>query len=159
MAMSKGYEFSDTGYGFICRKEDADKYTSIESLKDAVVITQSGSVQEAIYNMNVKACKEFKLTSAMTDSYLAVSEGKADVCICSCASAQLYAEANGGLAVPELRFDIDKEMNSTRITACKKDTESLMEVVNQCIDELLAKDQIETWKKEAEAEAIKLGVN
>ena len=52
-----------------------------------MVITQSGSVQEALYNQYINgACKEFKLVANMTDGYLAVAEGKADVCICSTAS-------------------------------------------------------------------------
>ena len=50
MNLSDGYYFNDVGYGFLTRAEDADKYNSLESLKDAVVITQSGSVQEGIYN-------------------------------------------------------------------------------------------------------------
>ena len=159
MAMSKGYFFEDNEYGFLCRAEDVDKYTSIESLKDAVVITQSGSVQEAIYNANVPECKEFKLVSAMTDGYLAVAEGKADVCICSTGSAGLYAEANGGLAIPDFFFEVDPEMNSTRIAACKEGTDSLIAVVNECIDELLADDQMVAWYAEYAEYAAELGVD
>ena len=97
MRLSDVYYATNTGYGFIVRSEDVGNYTDIDSLKDAVVITQSGSVQEALYNQYVNgACKEFKLVANMTDGYLAVSEGKADVCICSTASASLYAQANGG---------------------------------------------------------------
>ena len=159
MAMSKGYFFEENEYGFLCRAEDVDKYTSIESLKDAVVITQSGSVQEAIYNANVPECKEFKLVSAMTDGYLAVAEGKADVCICSTGSAGLYAEANGGLAIPDFFFEVDPEMNSTRIAACKEGTDSLIAVVNECIDELLADDQMVAWYAEYAEYAAELGVD
>ena len=45
MRLSDVYYSSNTGYGFIVRTEDADKYNDLDSLKDAVVITQSGSVQ------------------------------------------------------------------------------------------------------------------
>lgn len=100
MRLSNVYKANTGGYGFITRTEDVGKYNSVEDLKEAVVITQSGSVQEALYNQNVKECKEFKLVANMTDGYLAVAEGKADVCICSAESAQLCADANGGLAVP-----------------------------------------------------------
>ena len=158
MAMSKGYYFEDNEYGFLCRAEDVDKYTSVEDLKDAVVITQSGSVQEAIYNENVPECKEFKLVSSMTDGYLAVAEGKADVCICSTGSAALYAEANGGLAIPDFFFDVDPEMNSTRVTACKEGTESLMAVVNECIDELLESGKLVEWFDEYAEYASQLGI-
>lgn len=158
MAMSKGYYFEDNEYGYLCRAEDVDKYTSIESVKDAVVITQSGSVQEAIYNENIPECKEFKLVSSMTDGYLAVAEGKADVCICSTGSASLYAEANGGLAIPDFFFDVDPEMNSTRVATCKEGTESLMAVVNECIDELLESEQMVQWFDQYAQYAAELGI-
>ncbi len=79
-----------------------------------MVITQSGSVQEALYNQYINgACKEFKLVANMTDGYLAVAEGKADVCLCNTASAQLYADANGGMSIPDYRFEVDPNMNGT----------------------------------------------
>ena len=158
MNLSNVYQASDDGYGFIVRSEDVDKYTSIESLKDAVVITQSGSVQEALYNDNIGSCKEFKLVSAMTDGYLAVAEGKADVCICSIASADLYAEANGGLATTSFRFDIDPNMNGEVIAAPPEGTDSLIAEVNKIIDELNKEGKIQAWYDEYSAYAAKLGI-
>ena len=159
MNLSNVYYFGDDGYGFLTRTEDVEKYNSIESLKDAVIITQSGSVQEALYNEQINgACKEFKLVANMTDGYLAVAEGKADVCICSTSSAQLYADANGGLAVPEFRLDIDPNMNGTCVGMPLEGTDSLMEIVNQCIEELLAEGQIEAWYAEYEDYAATLGI-
>lgn len=159
MRMSDVYQSSDTGYGFIVRTEDAEKYTSVEDLKDAVVITQSGSVQEALYKQHVNgACKEFKLVANMTDGYLAVSEGKADVCICSIASADLYAEANGGLTTPDFLFDVDPSMNGTCIAMPMEGTESLAQVVNECIAELNAQGKIEAWDQEYKALASSLGI-
>lgn len=159
MRLSNVYKNSTSGYGFLTRTEDAGKYNSVEDLKDAVVITQSGSVQEALYNQNVKACKEFKLVANMTDGYLAVAEGKADVCICSAESAQLYADANGGLAVPEFRFEVDPNMNGTVVAMPLKDSESLMEVVNEAIAELNAQGKIDQWNDEYTAYAAELGIS
>ena len=158
MNLSNVYLASDTGYGFLCRAEDKDKYTSIESLENAVVITQSGSVQEGLYKDNVKKCKEFKLVSSMTDGYLAVSEGKADVCITAIASGDLYAQANPGLATTTFRFDIDPNQNGEVVAAPPEGTDSLIEVVNECIKELNDKDQIMTWYDEFKAYAAKLGI-
>ena len=157
MTLSNVYQTSD-GYGFMVRAEDADKYNSIEDLKDAVVITQSGSVQESLYNENVKECKEFKLVANMTDGYLAVAEKKADVCICSTESAQLYAEANGGLYIPEFRFDIDPNMNGTVVALPPQGSESLLEVVNEAIAELTEQGLIEQWNEEYTAYAAELGI-
>lgn len=159
MRLSNVYKPNSGGYGFLTRTEDVDKYTSVEDLKDAVVITQSGSVQESLYNQNVKACKEFKLVANMTDGYLAVAEGKADVCICSTESAQLYSEANGGLAIPDFRFEVDPNMNGTVVAMPLKGSESLLEVVNEAIAELNAQGKIDQWNEEYTAYAAELGIS
>lgn len=159
MRLSNVYKPNSGGYGFLTRTEDVDKYTSVEDLKDAVVITQSGSVQESLYNQNVKACKEFKLVANMTDGYLAVAEGKADVCICSTESAQLYAEANGGLAIPDFRFEVDPNMNGTVVALPLEGSDSLLEVVNEAIAELNAQGKIDQWNEEYTAYAAELGIS
>ena len=159
MRLSNVYKPNSGGYGFLTRTEDVDKYSSVEDLKDAVVITQSGSVQESLYNQNVKACKEFKLVANMTDGYLAVAEGKADVCICSTESAQLYAEANGGLAIPDFRFEVDPNMNGTVVAMPLKGSDSLLEVVNEAIAELNAQGKIDQWNDEYTAYAAQLGIS
>ena len=159
MRLSNVYKPNSGGYGFLTRTEDVDKYSSVEDLKDAVVITQSGSVQESLYNQNVKACKEFKLVANMTDGYLAVAEGKADVCICSTESAQLYAEANGGLAIPDFRFEVDPNMNGTVVAMPLKGSDSLLEVVNEAIAELNAQGKIDQWNEEYTAYAAELGIS
>lgn len=159
MRLSDVYYATNTGYGFIVRSEDVGKYTDIDSLKDAVVITQSGSVQEALYTQYVNgACKEFKLVANMTDGYLAVSEGKADVCICSTASASLYAQANGGLAIPDFRFEVDPNMNGVCVAMPTEGTESLAELINQCIAELNESGKPEEWYSQYEAAAAELGI-
>ncbi len=92
---------------------EENRYDSIDSLKDAVVVTQSGSVQEALYREQVGSCREFKLVSSMTDGYLMVAEERR-MCICSTGSAKLYAEANGGLAIPDFAFPVNADMQGTR---------------------------------------------
>ena len=160
MNLSDGYYFNDVGYGFLTRAEDADKYNSLESLTDAVVITQSGSVQEGIYNEQVKdlGVKEFKLVANMTDGFLAVAEGKADVCICDTGSAELYAEANGGLAIPDYRFTVDPKLNGVVVALPLNGSESLMEIVNECIAELNAEGKVLQWYQEYSEYAGTLGL-
>ena len=161
MNLSDVYYSDGDGYGFLVRSEDVDKYTSLESLAGVTVITQSGSVQESMYNDQVNgkvAVKEFKLVSSMSDAYLAVSGEKADVCICDAASAQLYADANGGLAVPSFRLTIDPNMDGTVVAMPLEGTDSLKEVVNECIAELKASGQIEKWYDEYAAYAATLGI-
>lgn len=159
MNLSTGYYFGAVGYGFLVREEDVDKYTSIESVKDAVIVTQSGSVQEALYNMNIEECKEFKRVSSMTDGYLMVSEGKADICIVDVATANLYAEENEGLATTTFMFDVPEEMLGQRVAMPLEGTDALEEIVNECIAELIEKDQINTWYKEYADYAATLGLD
>ena len=160
MNLSNVYRDSDTGYGFLVREADKDKYTSIESLKDAVVVTQSGSVQEGLFNSDIttKGCKEFKRVSSMPDGYLAVKENKADVCIVDVNSANIYADTNGGLATTSFRFEIDPNMNGTVAALPKKGTDSLMEIVNQCIKELKDSGKIAQWETYYTDYAKQLGV-
>ena len=149
----------DFGAEGIVRSEDAEKYNSLESLQDAVVITQSGSVQEALYNQYVNgACKEFKLVANMTDGYLAVAEGKADVCICNVSSADLYAQANGGMVTTDFRFEVDPNMNGTCVAMPTEGTESLAELVNQCIAELNESGQTAEWYTQYQSAAAELGI-
>ena len=161
MKMSNVYDPSDDGYGFLVRAEDVDKYNSIESLKDAVVVTQSGSVQESLFNDQIGKdnVKEFKLVSSMTDGYLAVTENKADVCITALSSAKLYVEANEGLATPDFQLEVDPNMNGTVVAMPKEGSDSLCEVVNECIAELTAQGQFDKWSDEYKAYAKELGLD
>ena len=161
MNLSDVYMIAGGGYGFICRTEDANKYTSIASLEGATVVTQSGSVQEYLYNDQIKNAvkvKEFKLVDNMTTGYLQVAEGKADVCICSTSSAELYAEANGGLAVPNFLLEVDPNMNGTVVALGPDDTDTLKAFINECIAELKAAGQIDKWNDEYTAYAASLGL-
>ena len=147
------------GYGFLVREEDVDKYTSIEDLAEATVITQSGSVQEAIYNQYCGNAKNFKLVANMTDGYLAVAEKKADVCITAIGSGELYAEANGGLAVPDFKFDTDPQMSATVVAAPLDGTESLMEAINEVIAEVVENGKYVEWEEYYKEYAKTLGLN
>ena len=162
MNLSKGYRFDEnetSNYGFLVREEDADKYPTAESFADAVLVTQSGSVQEGFVKDQIPACKEFKVVSSMTDGFLMVKEGKADACACDINNGQLYADANGGLAIAnELRFKIDETTQGTRVGIPLGETE-LTDFVNQCIDELLAEGKTNQWYQEYSEYARSLGLD
>ena len=71
MNLSNGYYFDDEedGYGLLVREEDVDKYPDAASLADAVIVIQSGSLQEAMVTKQVPAYKELKRVSATTDGF------------------------------------------------------------------------------------------
>ena len=160
MNMSKGYRFSDevASYGCLVREEDQDKIKTADDTADLVLVTQSGSVQEGFVNDQISKYKEFKLVSSMTDGFLMVSEGKADACACDISNGQLYADANGGLAIAPFRFVVDESTQGTRV-GIPKGEEELTEFINQCIDELRAEGTIDKWYDEYSDYARKLGVD
>lgn len=160
MNMSDGYYFSDEGegYGFLVREEDADKYKTAEDFADAVVVTQSGSVQESFINDQIPSYKEFKRVSSMTDGFLMVAENKADACACDVANGQLYADANGGLAIAtDFRFVVDESTQGTR-AGIPLGEDELTEFVNKCIGELRADGKIDAWYAEYADYARTLGL-
>ena len=160
MNMSKGYRFSEevASYGFLVREADQDIIKTADDTADLVLVTQSGSVQEGFVNDQIPKYKEFKLVSSMTDGFLMVSEGKADACACDISNGQLYADANGGLAIAPFRFEVDESTQGTRVGIPKGEDE-LTEFINQCIDELRAEGTIDKWYEEYSDYARQLGVD
>ena len=80
------------------------------------------------------------------------------MCVCSLSSAELYADANGGLACPAFQLEVDPNMNGTVVALAPEGTDSLMEVINECIAELTAAGKIDEWNTEYKAYALKLGI-
>lgn len=159
MIMSNGYNFQTTsGYGILVRAEDADKYPNMSSLKDAVIVVQSGSLQELFVTTQVPEYKELKRVSATTDGFLMVQEGKADVAGAAVAMGQLYSDANPGVAiVDDFRFVEDETTQGTRIGIPNGEAE-LAAKINEIIDELTASGQYEVWYEEYSEYAKSLGI-
>ncbi|MDD2301899.1 MAG: transporter substrate-binding domain-containing protein [Eubacteriales bacterium] len=160
MEMSDGYYISEAGdgYGMLIREEDLDKYTDAASFADAVLVAQSGSLQEMFINTQIPEYKELKLVSASTDGYLMVSEGKADAAAVAIETAMLYADANPGVTVAkDFRFEEDGTTNSTRIGIPKGETE-LTEKVNEVIAKLMDEGKIIEWYNQYAEYASTLGI-
>ena len=163
MELSKGYHFSgdNTGYGLIIRNEDAENITSVEDVADRIIITQSGSLQEALTNENIPKYKEFKKVSSMQDAFLAVQEGKADVATVDIENAKLYIQNNPGcdmMVVPTVRFTLEEQFDGTRAGAQKGEIQ-LMYFVNGVIDEVLDSGLYQEWFDEYAEYAGTLGIN
>ncbi|MBQ3008871.1 MAG: transporter substrate-binding domain-containing protein, partial [Oscillospiraceae bacterium] len=91
MNLSKGYYFDEDteGYGMLCRTEDVDKYPTAADMKDAVIVVQQGSLQQDYVMEQVPEYKELKYVSSMTDAFLMVQEGKADLAACFIGNGRL----------------------------------------------------------------------
>ena len=160
MNMSKAYYINPNseGYGLLVREEDVDKYPDIASLEDAVLVCQSGSLQEMFVNEQVEKCKEVKKVSATTDGFLMVSENKADGCVTAIATARLYASQNPGVTIANgVRFIQDERTAGTRI-GIKKGEDELTDFINEICDEMMSSGTYQEWYDEYTEYASKLGV-
>ena len=162
MELSKGYHLSGESnlYGIIIRNEDAENIKSVDDLADRTIITQSGSLQEALANENIPKYKEFKKVSSMQDAFLAVQEGKADAAVIDRENALLYIQNNPGcdmMVVDEIAFKLEEQYDGTRVGTEKGEIQ-LMYFVNGVIDEMLEAGLYEKWFEEYAEYAGKLGI-
>ena len=160
MNLSKGYYFDEDteGYGMLCRTEDMDKYSTAESMKDAVIVVQQGSLQQDYVMEQIPQYKELKYVSSMTDSFLMVQEGKADLAACFIGNGRLYSEANPEVNIVNgFKFEENKEWGGTRI-GMKKGEDELTDAINAIIDEVVASGVYAQWYDEYSDYAASLGL-
>jgi ABC-type amino acid transport/signal transduction systems, periplasmic component/domain len=162
MNLSKGYYFSknDAGNGLLIRKSDAAAIKDASSLSEKTVVVQSGSLQELFATQQIAKSKELKRVSATPDGFLMVQEGKADACVTSISTAQLYIDANpssGLMVVKDFKFKEDESTSGVRIGISKGEDE-LTAKVNEIIDEVVKSGDYEKWYKEYTEYAKNLGI-
>lgn len=160
MNMSKGYYFDDDteGYGMLCRVGDEDKYPDVRSMKDAVIAVQAGSVQDSFVMSQIPECKEIKYVDSMTNSFLMVQEGKADLAACFIGNGRLYSEANPTVTIVNgFKFASDESMEGTRI-GIRKGEDELTQAVNDIIDEVVKSGVYAQWYDEYSEYARSLGL-
>lgn len=160
MNLSKGYYFDEDteGYGLLSRKEDVDKYSTIDKMKDAVIVVQQGSLQQDYVMNQIPEYKELKYVSSMTDAFLMVQEGKADLAACFIGNGRLYSEANPEVGIVNgFKFEENKEWGGTRI-GMKKGEDQLTEAINAIIDEVVASGIYAQWYDQYAAYAASLGL-
>jgi len=163
LELSNGYHFTDASknYGLLIRTEDKDNIKGPEDLADRTIVTQSGSIQEALVLDQIPKYKEFKRVSSMSpDAFLSVQEGKADAAAVATTNAQLYVDNNpdcGMMVVDSWYFTIDEKFGGTRCGAPKGETD-LINFVNEIIAELNESGQYDKWYDEYAEYAASLGL-
>ena len=160
MKLSKGYYYSEDteGYGMLCRTEDAGKYSTAETMKDAVIVVQQGSLQQDYVTSQLEGYKELKYVSSMTDAFLMVQENKADLAACFIGNGRLYSEANPDVTIVEgFKFEENKEWGGTRI-GMKKGEDELTDAINAIIDEIIENGLYAQWYDEYSDYAASLGL-
>lgn len=123
----------------LIRKEDADKYTSKESLKDAKWATQKSTIQEEFIQEEF-ADSYLQSVGKWGTAILSLNTKKVDAILMVDNTAGRYAEENDGLMIAEL--DIESTPNEAAV-AVAKNNGSLLEKVNEIIDEMKASGEID----------------
>ena len=162
MSLSKGYYFSPSnrGHGLVIHKDNEGLIKGPDDVKDLTVVAQSGSLQELFVNEQLDGYKEFKRVSSTNDTFLSVSEKKADVGVSSLGTAELFIEANpdsGLMIVPDFQFYQDESTLGTRVGMPPGEDE-LLSRVNEIIDEVVASGIYVDWYDENSEYAKRLGV-
>ena len=136
--------------------ENADKYTTKESLDGQVVATQSGALQETIQK------EQFSNTEALLlpDFPQCIANQKTGECaavLIDTISAEQYMETVEGLAISEIPVEIDPEEGGNSVAVMKGNTD-LLDWVNERIAEYKAEGLIDQWFAEAQEKAESMGI-
>ena len=136
--------------------ENADKYTTKESLDGQVVATQSGALQETIQK------EQFSNTEALLlpDFPQCIANLKTGECaavLIDTISAEQYMETVEGLAISEIPVEVDPEEGGNSVAVMKGNTD-LLDWVNERIAEYKAEGLIDQWFAEAQEKAESMGI-
>jgi len=161
-ALSKGYYFPDSGAGvaFVIREEDRDAISSIEALKDKVLVVQTNSLQEAMASSRVYSYKEFHRAASAQAVYEAVKSGQADAGVVDLESAETYIKNNpdaGLIVAGDMSFKPERHFMGYRVAA-KKGELQLIYFVNGVINEATEYATYDAWLEQAGQRAEELGM-
>lgn len=136
--------------------ENADKYTTKESLDGQVVATQSGALQETIQK------EQFSNTEALLlpDFPQCIANLKTGECaavLIDTISAEQYMQTVEGLAISEIPVEVDPEEGGNSVAVMKGNTD-LLDWVNERIAEYKAEGLLDQWFAEAQEKAESMGI-
>jgi len=128
----------------LVRAEDADKITSVESLKGLKVGAQKSTVQEDLAKEKTAAA-EVKSLSKITDLVLELQNGKIDAVVLVGPVANAYAKQNPKLAVSGISLGAEEGV----AIAVNKNTADLLEAINTSLDTMIKAGTIDKYIEEA----------
>ena len=160
----KSVDFSEIYYrgeqGVIVRAADKDKYSSVESFKDAMIGAQKGAIQVGIAKKQVKGMADdtqdhpqVKELPKLGDLVLSLKNKNIDAVIVEVGVAEAYVKANPDLFVAPVIFTDETGGSSIAI---KKGNAALLEAVNKTLARLAQTKAIDGFVAEASALMEKL---
>ena len=136
-------DFTDVYYTqtdiVVIRKEDADKFTSEDSLKTAALATQKATVQET-YLLETFPDAEIQSVPKWNTAIMSLTTGKVDAVMMVDTVAKQFIAQNDDLMVAN--FDINSTPNAAAIAVAKNGGDFL-ETVNHIVNEMKESGKIE----------------
>lgn len=156
MQFSDGYlQESDLGFqGIMMHQEIANQFNSLEEIEEAGLVlgAQGGSIQQEMAN-NLTESTNVKQYGTLDVGLAALNEGDIDGMIVATSSAEpMLATFPNLVILPQEDFDLDPErLYSTNSVALPlgDNYASLLEVVNNVIQENIENGNIEKWHADA----------
>ncbi|SHH46930.1 polar amino acid transport system substrate-binding protein [Anaerosphaera aminiphila DSM 21120] len=131
--------YFEQGQDIVIRKEDADKYKSLDDLKGKKIGTQLASTQQFYAEENFDS--EIVSIPDNNNMIMELKNGTLDAVFITNYPAQQFTNRNEELMIVEL--DIPNEDGSG--IAVKKGNSDLVEVMNEVVKEMKEKNIIESW--------------
>ena len=141
---TKSYDLGGI-HKILIRKEDIDKYKTLEDFNNVNIGAQTASIQkEMADDIEGAVVRELPLINNLI---LELKTTKIDALIMSNESGSSYAENNSDIMVID---GIDLKHDSTgACIALKPGNDELTEYLNEIVDELIEEKLVEKWKVEA----------
>ena len=143
--LSNGYYYDDSTdhHTIVVLAENADQYDSLEDFAGKTIDAQANSLQH-MYCEDQLPDTTLNLVATLDQAILDLQTGKVDAVAFDATTARNYAESSGGMFVSlyaEKGIEFDLSMYGDykgTVAACKKGEVSLMNAINQIIDQMMA---------------------
>ena len=143
-------DFSDIYYkaqhGVIVRKEDKDKYTTLDSLSGKKIGVQKGSIQQQFATTQIKNA-DIKALSKITDLVMELKNNKIDGIAIEMPVGEFYAEKNSDLSMTTCEFKTEEDLGSA--IAVQKGEFQFTEEINKTLNRLIKEDKVSKFIVEA----------
>lgn len=131
----------------VTKAENAEKYTDLESIKDAAIAVETGSAGEAC----VADCANVTAVAAQTDALLEVKSGAADVCVIDITMADAMTGEGTSYEGLTKTGSLTEEQYGI---GCRLGSDTCTEI-NKIMDELMADGTLDALAKKYELTLVK----
>ena len=152
---AKNYELSDYYYAgenetrqaLLIKKENADKYTTPESLSGKDVGAQNASLQMQLVTEQLSGANPISIGD-ITVGVMELKSGNIEALAVAYGNAEMIADANPDLAICTWEFDVKAEYSANVIMMQKGETE-LLNAVNTLLAQAKEANLYDGWYKDA----------